>query len=192
MVDVALRQLARSCGVEAFGTLALLHALIRRGDLEDITEAVLRVLVPEYVVDLPVPIDLLMEIAAEDDWASGPAMTIVLRPRWWADVHDAWPQFLEIARRVEAENPEVLGQWVFAAALGTAGNNTPETKSNAITMIATLVVARVTGLQGPRFPQVVAAARDAARSLDAEDPHRPNDRRSVQRGRRPVGLRSEQ
>ncbi|MCA1672964.1 MAG: hypothetical protein LC799_12465, partial [Actinobacteria bacterium] len=118
--DVALRQLARAVGVEAFGTLALVHVLIERGGLSDVSEAVMRKLIPEYVVDLPVPIEILTDIAAREGWVSGPAMTIVSRPRWWADTHEAAQDFLDIARRVTSEKPEMLRQWVYAAALGIA------------------------------------------------------------------------
>ncbi len=168
--DVAVRQLARAVGVEAFGTLALVHALIERGGLEDVSEAVMRKLVPEYVVDLPVPIEVLTDIAARDGWVSGPAMTIVSRPRWWADTNDAAQDFLDIARRVASERPEMLRQWVYAAALGIAGNSAPETKSNTVAMIATLVVSRVTGLTGSLFADVVTAARDAALTVGCEEP----------------------
>lgn len=168
--DVALRQLARSVGVDTFGTLALVHALIDRGELPDVTEAIVRTLVPEYVVDLPVPIDLLIEIAAADNWESGPGMTIVARPRWWADTDDAAQDFLAILRRVESENSGVFRQWVQAGLLGAAGNNTPETKSGGIAVIASLIIARVTGLKGALFSDVVTAARDATRTLGCEDP----------------------
>ena len=168
--DVALRQLARSVGVETFGTLALIHALIDRGELDDVTDAVMRALIPEYVVDLPVPVDLLLEIGAAENWESGPAMTIVARPRWWADTHDAAQDFLEIIRRVESENRGVFRQWVQTGLLGAAGNNTPETKSNGVAMIATLIITRVTGLNGALFGDVLTAARHAARTLGCDDP----------------------
>ncbi len=168
--DVALRQLARSVGVETFGTLALLHALIDRGELDDVTDAVLRTLVSEYVVDLPVPINLLLEIAAGDNWESGPAMTVVARPGWWADTHEAAQDFLEVIRRVASENCGVFRQWVQAGLLGAAGNTTAEMRSNRIAMIASLIIARVTGLNGVLFADVVTTARDAAKSLACSDP----------------------
>lgn len=168
--DVALRRLAHAAGAEAFGTLALLHTLIDNGRIEDITDSVLRKLVPEYVVDLPVPLDVLIDIAAGEGWMSGPAMTVVTRPRWWADAHEAAQDFLEIARRVATEAPQALRQWVYTAVVGAAGSNAPEAKSNAIAMVATLVIARVTGLAGSLFADVVTGARDAARSIGCEDP----------------------
>jgi hypothetical protein len=168
--DVALRELAHAVGVEAFGTLALVHTLINRRQIDDITELVLRKLVPEYVVDLPVPLEVLIDIAAADGWVSGPAMTIVTRPRWWADTRDAAQDFLDIARRVATEEPQALRQWVYAAAVGAGGSNAPETKSNAIAMVATLVVAQVTGLSDSLFADVVTAARDAARSIGCDEP----------------------
>jgi hypothetical protein len=168
--DVALRQLARSVGVDAFGTLALLHAMIDRGDLDDVSEAVMRLLVSEFVVDVPVPLDVLSDIAEADAWASGPAMTVVTRPRWWADIHEAAQDFLQIARGAVGAAGGVLRQWVYAAALGAAADKPQEAQPDAIALVASLVIARITGVAGDSFADIVNGAREAAGSLGCEDP----------------------
>lgn len=168
--DVALRQLARAVGVPAFGTLAVVHALMEREAVDDITEDILRRLMLEYVVDLPIPTEMLIEVASAAEWKSGPGMTCVSRPRWWAEAETAAANFLLICRRVKSESPELLGQWVYAGVTGYSVNASPESQPDLIAAIVALVLARVTGLEDPMFRAVVSAARDAALSLDCEDP----------------------
>jgi hypothetical protein len=87
---MALRQQARLRGVQAFSTLDLITELTRQGTPLN-RHSVLRRLASQYVVDLPLDADDLVEIAAADGWRPGPAHTALARPAWWQAQGAGWP-----------------------------------------------------------------------------------------------------
>lgn len=94
--DVALRKLARSVGVRAFGTVSLLEHLAdtavssMAGDDQEAFEGLLQDrrsdvarAVKVGVVDLPIEIDHLIEIATAENFPIGLAECTVGRAAWW-------------------------------------------------------------------------------------------------------------
>ena len=88
--DMTLRQQARLSGVPAFSILDLMTELTRQGTPLS-PHSALRRLASQYVVDLPLDADDLVEIAAADGWRPGPAHTALARPAWWQAQDADWP-----------------------------------------------------------------------------------------------------
>jgi hypothetical protein len=104
--DSGLRQRARRAGVPAFIILDLLTVLRKRpGALPggDIAE---QELAAGYVVDLPLPAEIIITIAG--NWDPGLAHAVVSRPAWCASHADDWPaqwrRIAAAAARTESES----------------------------------------------------------------------------------------
>jgi len=131
--DIGLRRLARSVGVKAFGTPALVEALNDRAletcDVSD-TERLDSLLneraawvsqfVREWVVDVPAHLIEVRAQAVADDWHPQAAAAILSRPSWWAWQHDPFNDWRVIAREVNTNRPGVFGEWQYAAMLGVS------------------------------------------------------------------------
>ena len=94
--DVALRKLARSVGVQAFGTVSLLEHLANKainaiadGDEESIEQLVVERreevarAIKAGVVDVPIEIDHLIDVATAEDFPVDLAQCTVGRAAWW-------------------------------------------------------------------------------------------------------------
>jgi tetratricopeptide (TPR) repeat protein len=81
--DVALRRIASAQGVRSFGTYALLLAVSRTGVLASDLSSERLALVVGFVVDTPVSASELVDLARQEDWASGSASEVVGRQAWW-------------------------------------------------------------------------------------------------------------
>jgi len=88
--DIALRQQARQSGVPSFSLLDLVTELTRQGNPLSL-HSVLRRLAGQYVVDLPLEADDIVQVAADGDWRVGPAHTALARPAWWRAEGGDWP-----------------------------------------------------------------------------------------------------
>jgi hypothetical protein len=131
--DIGLRRLARSVGVKAFGTPALVEALNDRAletcDVSD-TERLDSLLneraawvsqfVREWVVDVPAHLIEVRAQAVADDWHPQAAAAILSRPSWWAWQHEPFNDWRVIAREVNTNRPEAFGEWQYAAMLGVS------------------------------------------------------------------------
>lgn len=168
--DSVIRNVARSEGVESFGTIHLLAAMRRRGLLsdEDVREAI-RSLMKSWVADVPFNAELLMEIGEATGWQGGPETLPLTRPSTWTNPTGA----LEVLRlglnRCAKRNPKAVADWTYAACLG-AYRSLPE--GARMEAISTVVTAGFLELQGsPRFlPGLLDGARVLARKFHLEDP----------------------
>ena len=67
--DVVLRQRAASVGIRSFGTVALIQAALAQGQIDELfADAAIRLLLAEYVVDLPLSAADIISQAERDDW----------------------------------------------------------------------------------------------------------------------------
>jgi hypothetical protein len=118
--DVVLRALAREHEIPAFGTLALLDALIETGRLPDTLRDDVLHLARGFTVDLMLTPEELLNLAGETAYQPGPATAVLARPVFWAEPAVAQDVVLDLITRVQAEAPQTLITWFRAALDGLA------------------------------------------------------------------------
>jgi|GEM_PF-3853376 len=119
--DLGVRTLAASDNVPAFGTVALIAALVETSAIEPVAaQGALRSLREAYAVDLPLDADWVRLSAASNEWRPGPSAFYFARSAAWVDFENAYWLWSELAQSAaEAESIRVAG-WVHAAAFGLA------------------------------------------------------------------------
>jgi hypothetical protein len=132
--DVAIRQLARTFAVPAFGTLDLINILVERGELgRDAAEQALDALVDARAVDLPV-LDRLTAIARQSGWhPDGYAALLLTRPRSWVPQRDGLARYIAFMRALPNDIEDTaLAQWAEAAATGLAWATPPPARPRVV------------------------------------------------------------
>jgi hypothetical protein len=167
--DVVLRTVARSVGVPAFGTVALLHALADIGAVVASEQAdALDELRRQYCVDLPFDVLALTRIAAQEEWVPGPAAYPFTRRATWLASERAYRAWQDLCRQAAVADPRHVPGWLNAAVYGAARGKQPDqvtTIAAALLFSATLTV----GAPPDIFPDLLAAARSAASELGGND-----------------------
>jgi hypothetical protein len=150
-----MRQLARSLGVQAFGSLDLIRVL---EDPRGVTSAITS-LRDNWVVDLPIE-EPWYELAAHFEWRiDSPFATAISRPAPWRKINDAFVEFQSlIRRRPENMSPENIVIWTHLAANGLAGAAQPSARPKAVSALLAWVIF----VADPFF----AAARDGVTVTD--------------------------
>ncbi|MFI5590133.1 DUF4365 domain-containing protein [Amycolatopsis sp. NPDC051758] len=149
--DLAVRRLARSVGVSCFSTMAMAEVLrdtrLESAHTSDEIDAVLDAtaktvgeLHAEFVVDLPVSEEQLLDQAEADGWVPAAAALAIERPSWWGWQQD--PVGLLMNRlypAVREAEPAQLPNWQRAAMLGAArAQPTPAEQRQALANLALL------------------------------------------------------
>ncbi|MFJ5220564.1 hypothetical protein ACIP98_38520 [Streptomyces sp. NPDC088354] len=136
--DAALRALARSQGVTAFGSLHVLEALVEDGMLPaDAVEQSYQRLMKLPVAELPVA-DRLIQIARNDQWnPHGCAAFLLTRPSTWQPLADGWRSYTSLIRTLPDKNPEAAAKWCLTALRGLCLVATPPT----VPAVAGMIVA---------------------------------------------------
>ncbi|QDP95395.1 hypothetical protein FOE78_05225 [Microlunatus elymi] len=117
--DRALRQLAASEGVQAFGTVELLSALEGAGLLAPALGAAVRAkLIAGYHVDLDFDPDVLTLAAELDGWAPKGAAAALARAHSWTDPAGCVRFANTAIARTASSSPTGITQWTAAVALG--------------------------------------------------------------------------
>lgn len=119
--DVGLRELARNEGVRAFGTAALLEALVSRGVFttgERVLNAIIEALRDEYCVDLALDPAWIQSRGERDGWGPGVAQFSFSRAGSWADLPQTFEVWLAAATAAGAVSPDLVPPWVYSAAFG--------------------------------------------------------------------------
>jgi hypothetical protein len=149
--DIALRQKARHEGIAAFSILDLVSTLENRGSTIDRTSA-LRRLANQYVVDLPLDAEDVTALAAEHDWAPGPADTALSRPEWWRNLGGYWPDvWLHIAGEAASHSDAVflrIVKTVLFGAIAAIGSGQATQRYQQVLALA-LVACHNKGCQPP-------------------------------------------
>ena len=139
--DSALRQKARQAGVEAFSLLDLITAMRRNGKAIGQAPLLLR-LATEYVVDLPLSPDQVIEIAATGNWSRGPAHAALARPEWWRHQGSSWSSaWLAIAGEASRHSAAALLDITRAALVGSTANASPGQRTRYYQELAVLALA---------------------------------------------------
>jgi hypothetical protein len=171
--DVALRLLAASEGVPAFGTTSLLaaaeeHQLLDAEQVAEATDGLRR----NLYADLDWSTEDLMRIAEQEGLQpTAGASGALARPAFWSDpigASDSYRSLLGRLAETQAE-PGVLAGWHAAATLGFLGALNPVARSRAAGGLLAAAFF-VFGMQPAALPPLLNGARNGASARGAEDP----------------------
>lgn len=160
--DAALRALARSRGVSAFGSLHLLEALVQDGVLRvDALEQSYRRLMKLPVAELPVR-DRLISIARNEQWNSnGYAAFLFSRPSTWQPLPDGWRTYTTLIKALPEKDPQSAASWCVAALRGLCLVATPQTVPAVAGMIVAWTLFELT--DGSALPVLLDEAQQVIR-----------------------------
>jgi len=171
--DIALRLLAASEGVPAFGTASLLVAaqgydLLDSVQVAAATDALRR----HRYADLDWSADDLLRIADRENYlASGGASGALARPGFWSDPLEAIASYRSLlARLAEVDaSAETIEGWHASATYGLLGRVDPISRAEAAgELLATAFV--VFGLQPIALPSLLVGARHGSEARRTTDP----------------------
>lgn len=167
--DAALRAVARGEGVAAFGTLALLEALVEQGATIDLTGLYLS-LRRACIVDLPFNAVHVRQLAEEIRWTTpSPASLSLTRPAFWEARQPALDLFTEILKKAAEAVPQSVPGWLYAGLVGACrGTSDVPGLLRAATLLIRAVGA--TNADPRAFVSLVEAAQEAAHLIAMPDP----------------------
>ncbi|CAN5697711.1 hypothetical protein BH18ACT2_BH18ACT2_08880 [soil metagenome] len=167
--DVALAALARSVGVPAFGSFALLMALAAAGRITtDQVDGFVTKLYAAQADDMPLSPVRLAAIAISRDWPLNTAIHPMTRPAYWREPEIAFSAF---AATIDGfrDTPNSAGRTLYAATVGViravvAGSPLP--------IIGQLFAQAMLALEAEpeAVAELVAAMRAACDGRDLPDP----------------------
>lgn len=135
--DIGIRTLAANDNVPAFGTTALITALVETSTIQRGTaQTLLRQLREAYAVDLPLDADWLKLSASSGEWRPGPSAFYFTRPAAWVAFETAYSIWSELAQAAAEAEPIRVAGWVHAAAVGLASAVDPGRASQVLAAIA--------------------------------------------------------
>ncbi|WP_323138279.1 MULTISPECIES: hypothetical protein [unclassified Streptomyces] len=135
--DRVLRAIARSQGVAAFGTLALIEACLHGGMLTPQEGLVVRAeLLRNYFVDIPFSADLYRAAAQADGWQAKAVAVSLPRSTAWSDPHAASQFALNAASRVISSLPHEASDWLSAAYVGLHRATTPSHRARNLQVLS--------------------------------------------------------
>jgi hypothetical protein len=117
--DAALRAVARSEGVAAFGSLQLLYALAMDGVVSNdaIDEAYERLMLVR-AAELPV-MDRIVQLAEASDWSPASYASFLLtRPGLWVPLDRGIRSYMEVVRRMPKSDCPTIAGWYSSALYG--------------------------------------------------------------------------
>ena len=166
--DIALRSLAESHGIAAFGTWALHEALanaLEHHGLPLVAEMKMRLL-RAGIADVPISWPELMQAADDSD---GPDIAVELFLRrpvvWGRDPSEAFRWYLErVETLLAASHKQRIPGLLYSATHGQGTVSDSSQRQNAMSAVLAATVWTVNDLQ--MVPALVAASRYAARELD--------------------------
>lgn len=117
--DAALRAVARSEGVPAFGSLQLLSALVEDDMLPaDVLDESYRRLMRIRAADLPNP-GRVRDIAEDEGWnPAGYAAFLLQRPSTWLPLARGWQDYTALITALPTKKPQEVAGWCAAAMHG--------------------------------------------------------------------------
>lgn len=175
--DLAVRRLARSVGVKAFSTMAMvdvirdarLQSANGPSEIEEVIQFASRVtgeLLAEYVVDVPVTIEQLVAQARADEWVPAASAVAIARPAWWAWQVDPIHQLMQLYSAVRESDPKRLAGWQYAAMLGAGRSRSAPAEASQLLANLALLGMENDLMREPPFEDLVEGCRNARRVAD--------------------------
>ncbi|MFG3643587.1 hypothetical protein ACGF3C_25320 [Micromonospora sp. NPDC047762] len=168
--DPALRSLARSTGVEAASTVAVLHQLLTTGAItNEQHEDCIERLIKGRIGHLPLDERRLLKLAADDNWNPVAVAAALARPATWTDLRRTVAFYQRLTMHVRTHAPVTTHKWLYAAVRGaTTFLERPALAARvAACLLATTI--EITAAQGEQVAHLVAATRQALIDTDHPD-----------------------
>jgi hypothetical protein len=167
--DVGLRNLARGMRVATFGSFSVFQVMREAGRLDSAKiEALLLALTRAYGVDLPPDSDRIKAAARADAWEPRGAGFALTRPKFWT--YSVAPSiYQDLLQEVRLAAPHHLRGWVFAAVTGCLRAARDDVRAEVAGSVLAFSLFEA-GIPAGRVPELVDAARQAARELEVDDP----------------------
>jgi hypothetical protein len=160
--DPVLRASARSTGVPATSTQAVLDHLARTGTItDDQLETCVRSLIKARIGDLPLNEQRLLELAEDEHWNPAGVAAALARPATWADLPRTLAFYRRLLPQVQSHAPTTVAHWLHAAVLGAT---TLLARPNPAAGVAACLLATTTvftAAHGDLAGHLVAATRQS-------------------------------
>jgi hypothetical protein len=167
--DPVLRAIARTEGVDAFGTLGVLYVLMERGHLSaEGLAAHLLTLRRCYCADLPPDANQIVALAEEEGWRAGPALFAFSRAAIWRRP-ETLSLFKGCVKSAAAVSEELPSRWLYAGIVGLSAISPPG-QLQAVAASLLISVAGEVGLDAEQFARLTESAQGAVRELGGSDP----------------------
>ncbi|SEC33857.1 hypothetical protein [Streptomyces sp. PAN_FS17] len=167
--DRALRTVARSVGVAAFGTLALIDACQREETVAPQEAMVLRAeLLRHFYMDIPFSSELYGFAAQADGWQARAVAAAIARPTAWTDAQAVVRLVLNAAAQVITSEPNHAATWLAAAYVGLWRATLP---SHRAANLQTLSIQAVTQpwVSASSLPFLLTGLRNGAAEVQSGD-----------------------
>jgi hypothetical protein len=133
-------------------------------------QKLVRELMAESVVDLPVHLDDLLSQAESDNWAATIAAKQLSRGSWWRWSREPLEDLLVIFRRVADHHPEALPMWQTAAMSGAADNYRMNPKGASVVLAVVAAVGFDDDVNVASAQQGLVRAAEVAEYFNVPDP----------------------
>jgi hypothetical protein len=178
--DVALRNMARSIGVSAFSTPALIDVLVSSEILAaDQAEEATRTFIEEFIGDFPLDRARLSILTSKHTGAASPTGVVFARPVAWQNFRYAYETWCLLVQQAVGDSQKNAAEWLYFAVLGAAW---PHKDSNLAREVAAIILsATVSFIAGEpkEVTRCVVAARAALQALGRDSVQTDPLRRAV-------------
>ncbi|MFH8808677.1 tetratricopeptide repeat protein [Streptomyces hygroscopicus] len=167
--DRALRTVARSVGVPAFGTLALIDACQREQTMAPHEAMALRAeLLRHFYMDIPFSSDLYGFAAQADGWHARGVAAAIARPTAWTDPQAVVRLVLDAVAQIIVSEPEHASTWLAAAYAGLWRATLPSHRSGNLQRLSVQSLTQP-WVSASSLPFLLAGLRDGAAEVQSGD-----------------------
>lgn len=169
--DRALRSVARSVGVEVFGTLSLIEARETEGTMtRQEAVAVKAALLRNFYMDIPFSSDLYGFAAQADGWRAQGVAAALARPAVWTEPRDVVALVMNAVAQIVDSQPEEASAWLAAAYAGLWRATPPSHRPTNLRTLTFQTLAQP-WVSASTLPFVLAGLRSgAAEVADNDEP----------------------
>jgi len=133
-------------------------------------ENAIRALIKAHIGDMPFNEQRLLELAEDEDWASGSVAAALGRPAAWTDTPRAAALFGRLIGLAQSHRPATVPGWLYNALQGAAANVGAPAAATDIAARLLAITIHQSKTQGNPAAALVAAARLALAHTDDPKP----------------------
>lgn len=164
-----LRVVARSVGVPAFGTLALIDACLREQTVAPQEAMVLRAeLLRHFYMDIPFSSELYGFAAQSDSWQARAVATAIARPTTWTDAQAVVRLVLNAIAQIIDSEPDQTAAWLTAAYVGLWRATLPSHRSANLQKLCIQALTQP-WVSASSMPFILTGLRDGATEVESGD-----------------------
>ncbi|WP_333769305.1 PIN domain-containing protein [Streptomyces sp. IBSBF 2435] len=167
--DRALRTLARSAGVPAFGTLALIDASQREETMTPQEATALKAeLLRHLYMDIPFSSDVYGFAAQADGWRARGVAAAIARPAAWTDARAVVRLTLDAVAQIIGSEPDHASAWLTAAYTGLWRATLPSHRSSNLQKLSLQALTQP-WVSASSLPFLLAGLRNGAAEVQSGD-----------------------